>query len=73
MSKLGKTNNFPEGKIDASDEGELQMGIAADTARGIVMINFGTPVAWIGLLPHSARELATKIIKAALEVSRKPQ
>lgn len=62
MSKqmgLGATKKFPEGKLTAQDEGELMMAIIA--VNGKVVINFGTPTAWIGFTKEQAYELANTL------------
>jgi hypothetical protein len=60
--EIGATGKFPAGKLDASDEGELQMGIAYDKANGVVRLDFGKPVAWFALYPQEAIEFAERII-----------
>jgi len=45
----GPTGYFPKGKLNDEDEGELQFSIAADKQRKVALINFGTPVKWVGL------------------------
>ena len=65
---FGATGKFPRGKIDSSDEGELQFGIAA--AKGNVIINFGKPVVWIGVPPEMAREMAASLLKNADEADK---
>ena len=52
--KLGATGEFPQGKMNSEDEGELRLGVTAD--KGNVVIAFGTPVTWIGLPPKVALE-----------------
>lgn len=68
MPKFGATGKFPFGRIDASDDGELQMGIAADHQSGIVRVEFGTPTAWLGLPSGVAREFAKMLISKADEL-----
>lgn len=71
--KLGATGRFPYGKADSSDEGELRMALAADHANGIVRIDFGKPVAWLGLPSREARELAQLLVSKADDIdARKP-
>jgi hypothetical protein len=65
---VGETGAFPYGKADATDEGELRMALAADHANAIIRIEFGKPVAWLGLPVREARELADKLIVKAAEV-----
>ena len=62
---LGATGQFPRGKVDERDEGELRMAIAADHQHGIVRVEFGTPVAWLGLPANEARGLARLLLDAA--------
>lgn len=68
--KLGETGEYPQGKLNEADEGEIQIAIAADKSKGKVIVNFGKEVAWIGmnsaeaiglgeLLIHKAQELGT--------------
>jgi predicted kinase len=59
---LGATGAFPDGALDpVHDEGELQFAIAADVKAGIVRIEFGKPVAWLGLPQEEAFELSRKL------------
>lgn len=62
---LGATGQFPDGKVNAEDEGELRFAVAHD--RDLVQVNFGKPVAWFSLPPESAKHLATLLIKHAQE------
>lgn len=68
--RLGPTGRFPAGHADETDEGELQMAVAADPAAGIVRIVFGKPIAWLGLASSQARELAASLNAKADEVDR---
>ena len=62
---FGATGKFPEGKVSDSDEGELRLGVARDELNGIVQVNFGKPVAWLGMSPPDAIDFAKAILKAA--------
>lgn len=66
--KLGATRQHPEGKLNANDEGELRFGIANDGTH--IIINFATPVTWLGLGPVDARDLAKLLISHAEAVER---
>ena len=68
--KLGATGQFPRGKLDLTDEGELQMALAAEVRMGVVRIAFGKPIAWVALPAHQARELAGLLIEKAEEVEK---
>jgi hypothetical protein len=61
--KLGATGKFPQGKIDKTDEGELN--IAVNIVDENVVIHFGKKVAWFGMLPEMAVKLAKSIIEHA--------
>lgn len=62
---FGATGQFPQGKVEDSDEGELRMGVAYDKLNGIVRVEFGKPVAWLGLPPPEARRLAELLLRNA--------
>ncbi len=62
------TKQFPAGKIHPTDEGELSMKIG--TRDGAVVIDFGTPTAWVGFYPAQARELAERLIAHAAQLER---
>jgi len=57
----GATGTFPFGKAGADDEGELTLALAADHQHGILRLEFGKPVAWLGLPAKYARELAVTL------------
>lgn len=72
IPKLGATGRFPYGRADADDEGELQMALAADHGNGIVRLQFGKSIGWLGLPSKQARELAAMLNQKADELdSRK--
>lgn len=56
MAGLGPTGRFPEGKLTPDDEGEFAYRVGHH--HGKVVIDFGTPVAWVGFAPEEARALA---------------
>ena len=61
--KLGKTGDFPEGKLNPTDEGGLQIAIGIEDGK--VRIDFGTPTAWIAMSPDQAMTFAMSIINKA--------
>lgn len=63
MSKLGATGEFPEGKLDETDEGGLVFSVSHTT--GLVRVDFGKPVAWLAFPPEVAFALATKLVEHA--------
>ena len=61
--KLGATGAFPEGKLNATDEGELRMAVSS--ANGLVRIDFGKPIAWVAFPANQAKELAALLVRHA--------
>jgi hypothetical protein len=65
---FGATNQFPRGKLNEDDEGELQFGIAITEDLKTLVINFGKPIEWIGMarvdvlaLAHALKERANEM------------
>ena len=76
MEKPGPTGNFPEGKLNKDDEGELKIAIAADHRNNVVLIRFGGPVAWFAMGPEQALQFANQIKgkgKELMKKGRKPK
>ena len=65
---LGATGKFPWGTSDPTDEGELQIALVADHTEGIVRVDFGKRIAWIGLPANQARDIANLLLKKADEL-----
>jgi hypothetical protein len=63
------TDQFPRGKLNADDEGQLQVAIA--TQDKTVIIDFGKPVVWLGLDYHTAMKFAGNIMLRAQEIKPK--
>lgn len=59
----GATGDYPQGKLNADDEGGLR--IAIGVKDGAIMVDFGKPTAWIGLDPGTAEALANNLLKHA--------
>ena len=68
MFGLGPTGEFPEGKLTDQDEGEIKFAVGY--TDGKVVIDFGGPVAWVGMSRDQAKELARSILKYADPVTR---
>jgi len=68
FAPFGATGKFPRGKLHESDEGELRLGVTVD--QGTVIVAFGKPVAWLGLTPQIARDLARALVERADEAAR---
>lgn len=69
MTNFGATGDFPRGKFSEHDEGALRLGIAVKDKT--VLVDFGKPVAWLGLDYHTAVEFAKTILKRAEEIRPK--
>ncbi len=67
--KVGPTDNYPEGKLEDSDNGEIAMAI--DAKNGNVRLHFGTPISWVALPPKTAIELGNKLIEIANQTKSK--
>lgn len=61
--EAGPTGKFPEGKITEHDEGEIKFAVTV--YKGKVVVNFGTPVASLGMLPEQAKVLARTLLRCA--------
>jgi hypothetical protein len=66
MTKLGPTGQFPQGKLNPDDEGELQIAIGQE--NGKVVVKFGKKVAWIGLDADGALGFASAITEHAMAI-----
>jgi len=64
--RVGPTGKYPNGKLEPSDDGELKLAIG--TMDGLVMVEFGTPVAWLAMSPNDARRLADSLTQMAARV-----
>lgn len=64
--------NYSEGRVGATDEGDLAIAVAADPAKGIVIIDFGKNLSWLGMGPEQAVHLAKMLIEKARAVSKEP-
>ena len=54
----GKANRqYSQGRMSAEDDGDLAIAVGVDPQRKIIIINFGKPVAWIGLGIAETEEL----------------
>jgi hypothetical protein len=65
----GALGDFPDGKLTKTDEGAIQFAVGEKDGK--VVLDFGTPVIWVGMSPQQAADLASLILKRAREVGRK--
>lgn len=54
---------YPEGKLNAEDEGEVSIAIGVEAGK--VRIGFAHPTLWVAMGPHKAANFAELIIKHA--------
>lgn len=66
--QAGATGRYPRGHLTPDDEGEIVFRIAHKD--GVIVVDFGKPVVWIGLPPDGAREFAALLVKHAEEIER---
>ncbi len=57
----GATGEFPDGKLDASDEGGIKMLISENA--GNVRIDFGQPLAWFAMPKPQALTFAFTVLE----------
>jgi hypothetical protein len=67
---IGATGQFPYGKQDDTDEGQLATAIGIDPKSGVIQIEFGKPVAWLSLPAVEARKLAAILIEKAEQLEK---
>jgi hypothetical protein len=64
----GAVGTFPAGQLGPADEGAIQFGVT--NSDGKVVLDFGSPVAWIGMGPQEAADLASAMLKHARAAAR---
>jgi hypothetical protein len=62
------SQKYPRGKLRPDYEGRTEMAIYCES--GVVVIRFPRPVAWLGLPPDMARDLAAAVLNRADEAER---
>lgn len=65
---IGPQGSFPKGKMTPDDKGLLAVVMTTNKEKGIIMIDFGTSLSWIGLTPDDARALAQALIERSDEL-----
>lgn len=64
----GALGDFPMGQLTKSDEGAIQFAVGHKDGK--VVLDFGTPVHWVGMSPQQAADLASSLLSKAREVGR---
>ena len=65
---IGATGEHPEGKLTKHDEGGIQFAVGVKDGK--VVLDFGTPVAWLGMNPGDALQLAELLIQRARQAAK---
>jgi len=68
---LGATGQFPRGKINRLDEGQIKFAMAADHETETILINFGKPIAWLGMTADEAIDISNALRDKAVELKIK--
>lgn len=63
----GATGDHPQGKLNGDDQGGLRMAIGVKD--GVLVVDFGKPVAWLALDKATALALADNLRKHAATIS----
>lgn len=64
----GATGTFPAGQLTPHDEGAIQFAVGVKNHK--VCVDFGTPVAWVGMEPEQAMQLAQSLVEHARAAAR---
>ena len=67
---LGPTGEFPYGKLNEDDEGGIRIAVGSNRDTESVIMDFGSPTAWIGMRPEHATAIAMSLLQHALHVKR---
>lgn len=59
---------WPGGRMGADDDGQLAYAIATDKQRGVILIDFGKEVAWLGLDVAAATQLRDSLTERIMEL-----
>ncbi len=63
---------WPEGRVNGSDDGQIVFQITSDKDQGVIQLDFGKPVIWVGMNPQDAINLAQSLIQHARAISKEP-
>ena len=66
---IGATGLHPDGKLTPQDEGGIQFRVGSENDK--VVLDFGSPVHWVGMDAQQAADLASSLMKWARIVGRK--
>lgn len=61
----GPKGRVPRAKLRDGDNGNIQIKIGSDPESKTVVLDFGTPIAWIGFSADDARDIAKVFVNLA--------
>jgi hypothetical protein len=64
-SGKGSPRSWPNGRMDATDDGAFQMGVSV--VKGRVVMCFDRPMDWVAMTPQEASDLADVLVQRGLE------
>ena len=68
--KPGPTGQYPEGRINMHDEGEIAISVAVDIQAQRVVVDFGKSIKWLAFNPDQARDMGRLLIDKADHAQR---
>jgi hypothetical protein len=68
IDQKGK-REYSRGRIGPDDDGDIAMAVAADHKHGVVILNFGKLVSWIGLPPTEVDQLCAMLKEKSRELA----
>lgn len=66
---IGSTGTFPEGQLMPTDEGAIQFRVGEKDGK--LILDFGTPVVWLGMTPQQAISLGELMFAKARQIAKK--
>lgn len=72
MRKHRARQQYPQGKLNEHDEGVINIAVAADLKRQVLVVQFPERIRWFAMPKREAIELANLITKRALELADVP-
>lgn len=66
MTKIGATGVYPNGKLNEDDEGQLRFAMTVHD--GVVILDFGKQIHWLGLPKEEAMKLGQMLIDKANQI-----
>jgi hypothetical protein len=61
--KLGPTGEFPQGRLNETDRGEVSLAVSRDGDN--VRVDFGTDLSWLAMSTETTIEFAKALLGAA--------